>query len=107
MRRLSMVRKRGFFLWHLLVLIMFLSCAVPGIAAEPVKIVVGWQPYDTISYQVAIIQELKLWKKYMPEGVEIEFQPALQGAIISNNLLAGKQLQSWQRRSPNRQISGW
>jgi len=27
----------------------------------------------------------------MPEGVEIEFQPALQGAIISNNLLAGKQ----------------
>jgi NitT/TauT family transport system substrate-binding protein len=91
MRRLSMVRKRGFFLWHLLVLIMFLSCAVPGIAAEPVKIVVGWQPYDTISYQVAIIQELKLWKKYMPEGVEIEFQPALQGAIISNNLLAGKQ----------------
>ncbi|HTG00840.1 MAG TPA: NrtA/SsuA/CpmA family ABC transporter substrate-binding protein, partial [Nitrospirota bacterium] len=62
-----------------------------GQAAEPVKIVVGWQPYDTISYQVAIIQEMKLWKKYMPEGVEVEFEPALQGAIISNNLLAGKQ----------------
>ncbi len=68
-----------------------MSYEIPVNAAEPVHIVVGWQPYDTISYQVAIIQELKLWKKYMPEGVEIEFQPALQGAIISNNLLAGKQ----------------
>jgi NitT/TauT family transport system substrate-binding protein len=73
-------------------LIMAIVLSVPaGYAAEPVKITVGWQPYDTISYQVAIIQEMKLWQKYMPAGVEVEFEPALQGAIISNNLLAGKQ----------------
>jgi NitT/TauT family transport system substrate-binding protein len=55
------------------------------------KVVVGYQPYDTISYQVAVNQEMGFWKKYFPKGVEVEFQPALQGSIISNNLLAGKQ----------------
>ena len=77
--------------WQSALLSVILGNSLLATAAEPIKIVVGWQPYDTISYQVAIIQELKLWKKYMPEGVEIEFQPALQGAIISNNLIAGKQ----------------
>lgn len=78
-------------IWQSALLILIIGCGFPAHAAESTKIVVGWQPYDTISYQVAIIQELQLWKKYMPEGVEIEFQPALQGAIISNNLIAGKQ----------------
>ena len=55
------------------------------------KIVVGYQPYDTISYQVSVNQELGLWKKYFPKNAEIEFQPALQGSIIVNNMLAGKQ----------------
>ena len=55
------------------------------------KVVVGYQPYDTISYQVAVNQEMGFWKKYFPKGVEVEFQPALQGSIIANNLLAGKQ----------------
>ncbi len=61
----------------------------PAAAAE--KVVVGYQPYDTISYQVAVNQELGLWKKYFPKDVELEFQPALQGSIIANNMLAGKQ----------------
>ncbi len=55
------------------------------------KFIVGYQPYDTISYQVSVNQELGLWKKYFPKNVEIEFQPALQGSIIVNNMLAGKQ----------------
>ena len=61
--------------WQSALLSVILGNSLLATAAEPIKIVVGWQPYDTISYQVAIIQELKLWKKYMPEGVEIEFQP--------------------------------
>ncbi|MCL4490748.1 MAG: ABC transporter substrate-binding protein [Nitrospirae bacterium] len=88
--------KKGALVVRVMFLAMTMIAAIlfsvlTGYAAEPIKIVVGWQPYDTISYQVAIIQELKLWKKYMPEGVQVEFEPALQGAIISNNLLAGKQ----------------
>ncbi|MCE5335455.1 MAG: ABC transporter substrate-binding protein [Desulfobacteraceae bacterium] len=54
-------------------------------------VVVGFQPFDTISYQVAVNQELGLWKKYFPKDVTVEFQPALQGSIIANNMLAGKQ----------------
>jgi NitT/TauT family transport system substrate-binding protein len=52
--------------------------------------VVGYQPYDTISYQAIINAELGLWKKYVPAGTEIEFQGALQGTVVANNMLADK-----------------
>ena len=52
--------------------------------------VVGYQPYDTISYQVIVNEELGLWKKYVPPGTQIEFQGALQGTVIANAMLAGK-----------------
>ena len=54
------------------------------------KFVVGFQPYDTISYQVIVNAELGLWKKYVPTGTEFEFMPALQGTVITNSMLAGK-----------------
>ena len=59
-------------------------CATPAMAA---KFVVGFQPYDTISYQVMINAELGLWKKHVPAGTEFEFMPALQGTVIANNML--------------------
>ena len=37
-------------------------------AAEPVKLTVGYQPYDTISYSAVVIRALELWKKYLPPG---------------------------------------
>ena len=52
--------------------------------------VVGYQPYDTISYQVIVNEELGLWKKYVPQGSQIEFQGALQGTVIANAMLADK-----------------
>ena len=63
----------------------------PVRAADPVKLVVGYQPYDTISYSAAVIRAQELWKKYLPPGSEVEFQNALQGSIIVNNMLANKQ----------------
>ena len=60
-------------------------------AAEPVKLTVGYQPYDTISYSAVVIRALELWKKYLPPGSEVEFQTALQGSIIVNQMLADKQ----------------
>src|SRR5438105_15841826 len=33
----------------------------------------------------------KFYEKYLPKGSEVEFQIGLQGAIIVNNMLAGKQ----------------
>jgi NitT/TauT family transport system substrate-binding protein len=61
--------------------------AGPACAAE--KFVVGWQPYCIDTFQVAVMQELRLAKKYLP-GVEVEFQEALHGAIHTNNMRAGK-----------------
>ena len=65
----------------------------PGVAlaADPVKLVVGYQPYDTISYSAVVIRALGLWKKHLPPGSEVEFQNALQGSIIVNQMLANKQ----------------
>lgn len=66
---------------------------VVGLLAGPAsaeKFVVGFQPYDTISYQAIINAELGLWKKYTPEGTEIEFHPAVQGTVVANNMLVDK-----------------
>ena len=60
-------------------------------AAEPIKLTVGYQPYDTVSYSAAVIRSQELWKKYLPAGSEVEFEAALQGSIIVNQMLAGKQ----------------
>src|SRR6266581_2805707 len=60
-------------------------------AAEPVKLTVGYQPYDTISYSAVVIRALEPWKKNLPPGSEVEFQSALQGSIIVNQMLANKQ----------------
>jgi NitT/TauT family transport system substrate-binding protein len=75
----------------LLLCALFLSAsAVPPAAYAAQKFTIGFQPYDTISYQVIVNAELGLWKKYMPAGTELEFSPALQGTIVANNMLAGK-----------------
>ena len=52
--------------------------------------VVGFQPYDTVSYQAVINAELGLWKKYTPAGTVIEFHPAVQGTVVASNMLADR-----------------
>jgi len=72
---------------------------VPAIAAdidygkpgEAVKLVVGYQPYYTEAWSGVIMRSKKYYEKYLPKGSEVEFQIGLQGAIIVNNMLAGKQ----------------
>jgi NitT/TauT family transport system substrate-binding protein len=59
--------------------------------AQAVKLTVGYQPYDTISYSAAVIRGLELWKKHLPPGSTVEFESALQGSIIVNAMLADKQ----------------
>lgn len=73
--------------------------AVPALAADvdygkpggPVKLVVGYQPYYTQSWSGVVMRGKKFYEKYLPKGSEVEFQIGLQGAIIVNNMLAGKQ----------------
>ena len=62
-----------------------------GKPGEPVKLVVGYQPYYTESWSGVVMRGKKFYEKYLPKGSTVEFQIGLQGAIIVNNMLAGKQ----------------
>src|SRR6266436_30795 len=62
-----------------------------GKPGSPVKLVVGYQPYYTQSWSGVVMRGKKFYEKYLPKGSDIEFQLGLQGAIIVNNMLAGKQ----------------
>ncbi len=62
-----------------------------GKPGEPVKLVVGYQPYATLTWDGAILRKKEFWKKYLPAGSTVEFQIGLQGAVIVNQMLAGKQ----------------
>jgi NitT/TauT family transport system substrate-binding protein len=77
-----------------------LACAQPGLSEEvkdygkpgsPIELVVGYQPYYTQSWSGVIMRSKKFYEKYLPKGSTVDFQIGLQGAIIVNNLLAGKQ----------------
>ena len=71
----------------------------PAVAADldygkpgaPVQLVVGFQPYYTESWSGVVMKGKKFYEKYLPKGSTVEFQIGLQGAIIVNNMLAGKQ----------------
>jgi NitT/TauT family transport system substrate-binding protein len=62
-----------------------------GKPGEPVHLVVGYQPYYSEAWSGVVINGLGLWKKYLPPGSSVEFSIGLQGAIIVNAMLAGKQ----------------
>src|SRR5215204_7127 len=62
-----------------------------GKPGTPVKIVIGYQPYYTQAWSGVVMRGKKFYEKYLPAGSTVEFQIGLQGAIIVNNMLAGKQ----------------
>lgn len=61
-----------------------------GKPGEPIDLVIGYQPYYTQSWSGVVMRGQELWKKYLPEGSNVEFAIGLQGAIVVNNMLAGK-----------------
>jgi len=62
-----------------------------GKQGEPIKVVVGYQPYYTESWSGVVINGKELWKKHLPAGSSAEFQVGLQGAIIVNAMTGEKQ----------------
>ncbi len=86
--------------------ITFASCLALGVLAmspaaeatvdfgkkgEPVKLVIGYQPYYTESWSGVVVNGKELWKKHLPAGSTAEFQVGLQGAIIVNAMTGEKQ----------------
>lgn len=62
-----------------------------GHPGEPIHLVVGYQPYYSEAWSGIVVNGLGLWKKHLPPGSSVEFQIGLQGSIIVNAMLAGKQ----------------
>ena len=62
-----------------------------GKPGQAVELVIGYQPYYTESWSGVVMRGKRFYEKYLPKGSKVEFQVGLQGAIIVNNMLAGKQ----------------
>ena len=62
-----------------------------GKPGSPINLVVGYQPYYTESWSGVVMRGKKFYEKYLPKGSKVDFEVGLQGAIIVNNMLAGKQ----------------
>ncbi len=62
-----------------------------GKAGEPVTLVIGYQPFYTESWSGIVMRGKKMYEKYLPKGSTVEFSIGLQGAVIVNAMLAGKQ----------------
>ena len=62
-----------------------------GKPGEPISLVVGYQPFYSESWSGVVIRGKKLYEKYLPKGSSVEFEVGLQGAVIVNAMLAGKQ----------------
>lgn len=61
-----------------------------GKVGDPIHLVVGYQPYATVTWDGAVMRKKEFWRKYLPPGSSVEFKIGLQGAIIVNQMLAGK-----------------
>ena len=79
------------FAWACLVAPVVSFGADYGKPGEPIKLVVGYQPYYTESWSGAILNAKQFWKKYLPAGSTVEFQVGLQGAVIVNAMTGEKQ----------------
>lgn len=59
-------------------------------AAEPVHITYGYHPYWTGAWYGVILKNKELWKKYLPPGSTVRFEPHLTGPPMINAMLANK-----------------
>ena len=65
--------------------------AVTGTQGSPINLSIGYQPYYTQSWSGVAMRGKEFWRKYLPKGSTVSFQVGLQGAVIVNQLVAGKQ----------------
>jgi NitT/TauT family transport system substrate-binding protein len=62
-----------------------------GKPGDPINVTIGYQPYYTASWSGVVMRGKKMYEKYLPKGSKVEFAIGLQGAVIVNAMLAGKQ----------------
>lgn len=62
------------------------------VGGDPVEtLTVGYQPYYAEAWSAVVIRHAGLAEKHLPEGYAVSgWDVALQGAIIGNRMIAGK-----------------
>lgn len=65
--------------------------AVSGVPGRPINLSIGYQPYYTQAWSGVAMRGKEFWRKHLPKGSTVTFQVGLQGAVIVNQLVAGKQ----------------
>lgn len=73
--------------------LILMSLATVGVKSggpEPVHLTIGYQPYYAEAWGGLVVKDKELWKKYLPPGSTVDWEVGLQGAVITNNMLAGK-----------------
>jgi NitT/TauT family transport system substrate-binding protein len=71
-------------------LALAMAAAAAATAAEPVHITYGYHPYWTGGWNGIVIKHKELWKKYLPAGSTVRFEPHLTGPPMVNAMLANK-----------------
>jgi NitT/TauT family transport system substrate-binding protein len=63
-----------------------------GDIGEPVVLVVGYQPYFTLTWSAAVMRAQHFAERYLPQGSKVEFQIGIKGAgVITEALRSGRQ----------------
>jgi NitT/TauT family transport system substrate-binding protein len=62
-----------------------------GKPGEKVSLTVGYQPYYTEAWSAVVMKSKGFWKKHLPPGSEVSFEPGLQGSVLVGQMIAGKQ----------------
>ena len=62
-----------------------------GTQGKPINLSIGYQPYYTQAWSGVAMRGKEFWRKHLPKGSTVTFQVGLQGAVIVNQLVAGKQ----------------
>ncbi len=62
-----------------------------GAEGDPIRLTVGYQPYYAQAWSGVVMREKEFWRNYLPEGSRVDFQIGLQGSLIVNAMLAGRQ----------------
>ena len=73
-----------------LIAALALATANPAPAADPVNITYGYHPYWTGGWNGVIIKAKELWKKHLPPGSQVRFEPHLTGPPMINAMLANR-----------------
>ncbi|HXF67853.1 MAG TPA: ABC transporter substrate-binding protein [Burkholderiales bacterium] len=61
-----------------------------GKPGEPIKLVVGFNPYFAPAWTLAVVHHKGLWKKRLPEGSQVELNVGLRGPALADYLRNGE-----------------